>query len=161
MRRMAEMSESQHLQRLEVFVAGYPEGVSIAALARELPGISRRTLNRRLATLVNERRVKRQGEKRGAIYLPIGVQQHASFRRLSPAEFETPEGAVQFELASLSQGILDYVSRPVSARRPVGYESRFLDDYQPNRTSYLSGSMRAHLQKMALRDFLWANMSSS
>lgn len=48
----------------------------------------------------------------------------------------------------MSRDILDYVSRPVSVRRSVGYELRFLDEYEPDHTAYLPDSMKAHLHKI-------------
>ena len=63
-------------------------------------------------------------------------------------------GAVGVDLLTLtslsadSREILAYVNRPLEARKPIGYQREFLDDYQPNRTWYLSEPLRRQLRKM-------------
>lgn len=148
MRHMAEGSHIQQLDRLEHTIAKFPGGIGLAALVRELPDISRRTMNRRLHTLLKTHRIRRKGEKRGVLYLPIDGEQISHFKASKLTEFETPDGAVQIELSSVSRDIFDYVLRPVSARSPVGYEYRFLDEYQPNHTPYLPDSIKVHLHKI-------------
>ena len=62
--------------------------------------------------------------------------------------FETPEGDVTIDLSSVARDILDYVSRPVAARTPRGYERRMLDDYVPNESAYIPDNLKAHLNKI-------------
>ena len=47
-----------------------------------------------------------------------------------------------------SQDILTYVSQPLPARKPVGYQRDFLDAYQPNVSAYLSAPLRRQLHNM-------------
>jgi Fic family protein len=39
------------------------------------------------------------------------------------------------------------INQPISARKPVGYQRDFLDNYHPNKTWYLSKSLRKQLHK--------------
>ncbi|HLX90994.1 MAG TPA: hypothetical protein VKR32_04895 [Puia sp.] len=45
-----------------------------------------------------------------------------------------------------SRDVLDIVTRPIKARKPVGYNRNFLDSYGPNSSSYLS---KAELERLA------------
>ncbi len=47
-----------------------------------------------------------------------------------------------------STDILAYIDQPVSSRTPVGYQREFLDAYLPNRTWYLSESLRRRLHNI-------------
>jgi hypothetical protein len=51
-------------------------------------------------------------------------------------------------LSADSQDILTYVTQPLQARRPVGYQRDFLDTYQPNVSAYLSAPLRRQLHNM-------------
>jgi Fic/DOC family len=133
-------------------VGRHEQGVSMAMLLHELGGIARRTLVRRLAALVQQGLIERRGAGRGVLYfskmyaaippsMPMSVHEAAQ-------DFESPDGPVQINLSSVARDILDYVSRPVAGRRPVGYEHRFLDEYQPNRTTYLPDAIKVYLHKI-------------
>jgi len=51
-------------------------------------------------------------------------------------------------LSADSWDILDYINQPVEARNPVAYQRDFLDAYIPNKSWYLSESLRSQLYKM-------------
>ena len=51
-------------------------------------------------------------------------------------------------LSADSRDILEYINKPLSARRPVGYQRDFLESYLPNQSSYLSETLRRQLHKM-------------
>ena len=65
-----------------------------------------------------------------------------------PKELATRDGAAGLELSAAARKILDYVSRPTSGRKPIGYRHRFLDLYKPNRTAYLPESTKTHLHRI-------------
>jgi len=148
-----QVSETE-LQRIEDVVLRFPDGVSLAELQRELHGsISRRTLSRRLSELLEASRIQRRGEGRGTRYLHR-ASANAAIVTPGPApaetagQFETPDGVVAIDLAPVSRDILEYVSRPVAARNPRGYERRLLDEYDPNRTAYVPDKLKVHLHKI-------------
>lgn len=47
-----------------------------------------------------------------------------------------------------SNDIIKYLSQPVAARSPVGYERNFLEQYKPNKTFYLPEPIRRQLHRM-------------
>ena len=48
----------------------------------------------------------------------------------------------------ISRAILTYIEQPPIARKPVGYQQDFVDTYRPNKTWYVSDSLRRQLHKM-------------
>src|SRR5262245_49335010 len=89
----------------------------------------RRTLQHRLKRLVDDRRLIRDGEKRGARY------------RTPEAAAPAPPGTAAEELAVVTlsgegEEIRAQVRQPVGARNPVGYNRNFLDSYRPREAFY-------------------------
>ena len=132
-------------------VGTFPEGASTVEIARA-PGInlSRRTLQRRLAALVESDRLILAGRGRGSRYrIPqpvagrvvlgnVASGELTGASRLSVGTFVSPEG----ELVRQSVGA------PIQARRPVGYDRTFLDRYRPNETFYLPAEARRRLREL-------------
>ena len=142
---MPKRVTQSELKRIEDVVLRFPAGVSLAQLQGELRGaISRRTLSRRLADLLEAGRIRRRGEGRATRYLHGASKTQ---RAVSP-QFETADGVVTIDLPAVSRDILEYVSRPAAARTPRGYERRLLDDYVPNRTAYIPDELKVHLHKI-------------
>ncbi len=111
-------------------VAQFPVGAS----AREIAGALAaplRTVQHRLKALVDQHRLMLAGSGRNARYRIADAS-------MAPGDPEIP-------LSEAGRSIKTYVGQPVSARRPVGYDRRFLDDYRPNATFYLTAAERAHL----------------
>jgi len=128
-------------QPIEDALLRYPDGASVAELHRALAGvINSRTLRRRLAELVAKGRVDRRGEGRATRYI------HAP--TVAATRYPVPNGAVELKLTPYSHHIKEYVSRPLAARTPCGYERRLLDEYVPNRTAYLPDKLKVHLHKI-------------
>lgn len=151
---MPKRVTQSELQRIEDVVLRFPAGLSLAELQRELQGsISRRTLSRRLAELVEAGRIQRLGEGRATRYLHRASATHeaATPKAAQPeatGQFETPEGVVTIDLSPVSRDILEYVSKPAAARTPAGYERRLLDKYVPNQTAYIPDKLKVHLHKI-------------
>ena len=134
---------------IEDMILRFPDGLSLTRLRKELrPSISRRTLLRRLVSMIGEHRLHRRGQGRATRYFQGALEKRSAARLGAAGRFETPEGLVTLNLTPLSRSILDYVSRPLAARTPCGYQRRLLDDYIPNRTAYLPGRLKAHLHKI-------------
>jgi Fic family protein len=143
------VSESE-LQRLQDVILRFPGGIGIAKLKDEFQGaISRRTLARWLQTLIRAGRIQRRGDLKGTSYFPAAVALTAIRQNAATAErFETPDGPVTILLSAPAREILEYVTRPVAARNPRGYERRLLDDYEPNRTAYVPAQIKGRLHKL-------------
>jgi Fic family protein len=131
-------------------VARFPEGASVEEVSGVLEiFLPRRTLQRRLARLVNQARLTIEGRGRGSRYrlLPREIEVRASTARITvkghAAQVEhyitvSPEGEV----------IKQAVREPIQKRQPVGYNRAFLDEYRPNDTFYLSPEIRRRLMEL-------------
>jgi len=114
-------------------------GLNVAELLVRHPQIPRRTAQRWIQQLLREGKVRGTGKARARRYLAVqppatGVARDA-FPNLIP-------------LSAESRDILAYIDQPVQARTPVGYQSDFPDDYEPDRTWYLSAPLRSQLRRM-------------
>jgi hypothetical protein len=105
--------------------------------------VPRRTLQFRLKRLVDEGRILRDGEGRGARYSPLGAVP------AQQPEASTDEAAIA--LSRESQEIRAYLQQPLARRKPVGYNREFLDGYRPGETFYLPVGARARLAKIGAR----------
>jgi Fic family protein len=96
-------------------------------------GLDRRTLQRRLETLVAAGDVVRSGNGSRMRY-----QRHSGTTiTVMPPVIPLSEAGARVQAA---------ISRPLQARGIVGYQRGFLDAYRPNVTTYLSRSEQAHLR---------------
>lgn len=123
-------------ERLLRFIAGHPEGVGIDAVVDAFEQfVSKRTLQRRLTSLIGTGHVRSAGEARAIRYhvlaLPAGDE----------AEVYVPVSPPGAELKS-------QVRRASAQRAPVGYRREFLDEYHPNETAYLSQDVLDHLHRL-------------
>lgn len=122
-------------------------GVSMAELMTMHPDIARRSAQRQVARLVEDGLVVAQGDGRGRRYFAADVPSEAP----SKTNILTNKGDVFppfIPVSADSQDILSYINQPLEARKPVGYQRDFLHSYHPNKTWYLSESLRRQLHKM-------------
>lgn len=126
-------------------VGHFPAGGSIedilGALRKKIP---RRTLQRYLALLVRQQRLRVEGQARGRRYRPAPViaETTGTARGTSKAE---AHGEVSLRISREAETIRAAVRQPIAHRRPVGYDRRFLDAYVPNRSYYLPEDIRRRL----------------
>ena len=118
-------------------------GLTLAELLTAHPSIARRTAQRLIAKLVASGHVAAVGEGRARRYLGVDAQVDISSLAARVDSFPP-----FIPLSADSQDILAYIDQPPEARKPVGYQRDFLDSYQPNKTWYLSASLRRQLHKM-------------
>ncbi len=128
-------------------ISQFPGGAKIEQIEAELPAqltqTTRRTLQRRLAALIRQKRVHTQGIGRGTRYLRgDGVVLSAHMTQAATV-FATLDSGIQ--LSSEAKAIEAHVSQPLQQRKPVGYNPAFLDSYRPNATFYLPAATRAEL----------------
>ncbi len=132
------VSESEFTAVLKA-MAGFSHPASLEEIAGKLrKPLASRTLQRRLATLVDDARLIAQGSGAGTRYqlpavaqpAPLGTVDHDNFGQgLSPE----------------AKDIGRIVSQPASRRKPVGYDRSFLESYRPNITRYLPLALRDKL----------------
>jgi len=138
------------LAAIEQVVQAHPEGISVAEIAKALKSpVARRTLQYRLKSLADAGRIAAEGEGRGAKYrMPAAVKSGAP---AAPSPAAEAEEAVP--LSAASKDMRQYLSQPVTARKPVGYNRAFLESYRPNKTFYLSEEQRAQLAQVGKPNF--------
>ena len=125
-----------HLEAIVAVVAAAPEGLGIEALQVQFREVPRRSLQRWLATLVDDGHLMTEGSARARRYRIKA----ATLAGVVPAAIEPV-----IPLSPRGREVLAGVSRPLARRRPVGYRRAFLDDYQPNVSFFLPGNLRAQL----------------
>lgn len=144
---MPKLLSSLELDRIVDRIAQHAAGIGVEALSGMLPGISRRTLQRRLATLVAHRRIVAQGEGRAVRYL---LAPHLIEAADSISTITTSAASVENYVPTSPEGneIRAYVKQPRHLRQPVGYQVEFLEQYYPNQTAYLPPDLRRQLHSM-------------
>jgi len=143
---MAKRIPEEELQSIEEAARPHPEGVTAQHIAGALKtAVPLRTLQYRLKYLADNQRLVKEGEGRWAKYRLPPVQARAE---------PTGEGRIETQAEALvplsksAKQVQSYVRRPITARKPVGYNHAFLDSYRPHVSSYLSPAERAHLRQV-------------
>lgn len=138
--------------RHAVIAIGLPASLEqvAAALRRAIP---RRTLQRRLAKLVEEGELSAVGSRAGRRY--FGAEIGTALAVAEPnqersAPRSTDPGSLP--LTSAARQIKRSIGRPIHQRHPVGYDSSFLDSYLPQQTCYLPSSLRQKLAALGQTD---------
>jgi len=125
-------------------VARFPDGAPVARIHSSLPEPTpRRTVQRRLARLVKEGRLRVEGRGPGVRYRVPAVT--GTIQGELPPVRGTAHGEVYVPVSPDADGIKRTVRRPVGERHPVGYHREFLDAYRPNVTRYLPPETSARL----------------
>ncbi|MBP6104504.1 MAG: Fic family protein [Gammaproteobacteria bacterium] len=139
---MPKSTLNTELELIEKVIACYPKGVGLDILLKvnELT-FSRRTLQRRMKQLIESGRLKVSGKGAGTQY-----QSAVSLPNSTPTTFVVSYGSFEIPITDASQSILKYVNHSLNDRKHVVYNRTFLDDYQPNKSAYLSESIKAHLR---------------
>ena len=107
----------------------------------------RRTLQYQLRQLVDQKRLVREGERRGSRYRAPSIAE-ATSSAAGSGEAKAGAADIRLPLSKEAEEIQAYVRQPVAARKPVGYDRDFLDAYRPNKTFYLTEQERAHLHQV-------------
>jgi len=125
-------------------VARFPEGVSIEDIGGVLEvKLPRRTLQRRLALLVEQKRLTVEGRARGSRYRLPAITGEAHI--VLPAFTAEARGEVYIPTSPEGEAVKQAVRQPIQNRRPVGYNRAFLDAYRPNDSFYLTPEIRQQL----------------
>ncbi|HKK29319.1 MAG TPA: Fic family protein, partial [Alphaproteobacteria bacterium] len=130
-------------------VAAHPGGVQVSAIREGLPyDLPPRMLQRRLARLVEQKRLIAEGQGKGRRYrAPGAITGTGAFRATLNATSEG-RGEIYVPITPEAESIKRAVRAPIQDRRPVGYQRNFLDDYRPNVTWYLPAETRRRLLEM-------------
>lgn len=142
MPKITHQAEFIHLQEL---IAKHPQGIAIDALMRALGGtVQRRSLQRRLATLVERGQIEMVGNARSVRYHPVSRARKGLLKEDADQVEQVP-AQIYVPLSAEAERIKAYVRQPRHLRSPVGYQLSFLEQYHPNQTPYLSKDLCAQL----------------
>ena len=118
------------------------KSLSISEILEVHPNLTRRTAQRWISQLIQDNKIIVEGNGRTRAYRTTQARSAS----------DTPETVDQYPsyipLSVDSRDILDYINQPLETRKPIGYDIRFLEEYQPGKTFYLSESLRRQLYKM-------------
>ncbi|MBK7727226.1 MAG: Fic family protein [Gammaproteobacteria bacterium] len=144
---MPKVIRSEEFDQIAEVVGRFPDGAELDEILGAIGGgLSRRTLQRRLADLIAERRV-------------IGGREQKSFKyRLAPitgilevteeSDRMEAQGEVYVPTSREGAEIKAYVRQPIQGRRPVSYNITFLEAYRPNTTWYLPENLCQQLHTL-------------
>ncbi len=130
-----------NLEALKETILESASGLTLAEILAQHPHLARRTAQRRLSQLVDAGLIEARGDGRSRRY----VAESLSVGEAREADDGFPAG---IPLSADSTDILAYIDQPLHSRTPVGYQREFLDAYLPNRTGYLSESVRRRLHNI-------------
>ena len=145
---MARQAREEHLQAIEEVLREHPEGRTASQIETALTTAPpRRTLQYRLKSLVDSKRLIMEGTARWARYrLPRPIS--LAGQVVAGAPTVSARLDILPPLSRLGVEIREYVRQPLAGRHPVGYDRTFLDSYWPNETFYLSQAEREHLREV-------------
>lgn len=104
-----------------------------------------RSLQRYVAQLVKEGSVMREGRGRATIYR---LAESAAPITETPPRGDRREYLSYIPVSEAGLEILAYVQQAKGARKPTGFDRRFLEYYQPNSTHYLPKNLRWRLRNI-------------
>jgi Fic/DOC family len=145
---MPKRVPEQELDAILAVVAAHPHGVPVGAIREGLPyELPPRMLQRRLALLVEQKRLIAEGRGKGRRYrAPVTITGKGS--PIAGSATVEGRGEVYVPVSSEAEAIKRAVRAPIQQRQPVGYRRAFLDDYRPNLTYYLPAETRQRLLEM-------------
>lgn len=147
---MPRIVPAAELDSLVELVSRYPDGLGIEAIAQALDGGgARRTLQRRLALLVQQGRLQVRGGARALRYAAaLPAIERFMDAREDGADTARLSGEVYVPTSHEGDAIKALVRQPRALRPPVGYQQAFLAQYHPSHSAYLPQGLRDQLHAM-------------
>ena len=128
-------------------ISQFSTGASVSAILGALDvALPRRTLQRWLARLVEMGRVEAFGAGPARRYRVI--DSHARVEAASSTVRESMPYDLHIPLSVEAEEVRACIQQLFQMRQPVGYNSDFLADYEPNQTFYLDESLRFRLREL-------------
>ncbi len=134
---MTQVIERQN-EEIITLLGEYPQGLSRGQISEKLSFVIKdKTLQRRLAALIDDGRVIRTGEKKGTRYHSLPIHEETDRSHLKDISTSV--------FSSQSQKTLEFLNIPLHARERMSYNRDFLDSYVPNRNQYVPDRIREAL----------------
>ncbi len=135
------------LNKIVETVGAHAGGLGVDALLTALgESLPRRTVQRRLAQLVDAQIIRTIGVGRATRYQRVLQIPPANFAAEPVGEYQSNAPAIP--MSPEGAEIRAYIRLPRQQRRPVGYKVEFLEAYQPNVTAYLPSKLREQLYEL-------------
>lgn len=143
---MPRILPEAELDSLVELICQHPDGLAVDAIAQKMGDrLLRRTLQRRLALLVEQGRIQKRGLARAVRYLRVPQAVEGLVAAPLPPITAQADGEVYVPTSPEGERIKSYVRQPRAQRPPVGYKLAFLEQYHPNQTAYLPQDLRNQL----------------
>jgi hypothetical protein len=145
---MPKRVPERELDAILAVVAAHPEGVPVGTIREGLPyELPPRMLQRRLALLVEQKRLFAEGQRKGRRYR-VPVTTTGKGNLVAGTATVEARGEFYVPISPEAKAIKQAIRAPIQERQPVGYRRDFLDDYRPNETCYLPAETRQRLLEM-------------
>ncbi len=146
---MARQVPEEELEAVIQAVVSAGRPASIEEIDASLPiNLPRRTLQRRLAALVEEGRLAKEGRARASRYRVPARKGRVVDVEVSDGIAVGDRADAELPVSSEGREIRQIVRGPIQNRQPVGYNRDFLDQYRPNHSFYLSQDLRKKLVEL-------------
>lgn len=133
---------AKDLREIVLALVGEVSGLSIKSIEAKLPNpLDRRTLQRRLKELIISGELVSLGKGRATRY---------RLAKAAPAIDPKPTQSDLLPLSGQGREIQNILRQPQQKRQPVGYNRSFLDNYQPNSSSYLTKQEKEKLASLGV-----------
>ena len=137
---MAQARVQQQLQNITNSLKDLPEGATLDEILKAMGrSTGSRTVLRRLEELILKGEVEVKGSARSTRYMLVKQSQDRA---------EPKERTIIVALSLEAEKILVLVTRPQQQRTPVSYHREFLENYEPNKTSYLTTADKNRLAEI-------------
>jgi hypothetical protein len=141
-----QLAIQKELIDLKGVLARFSGGASIETILSNHPAaLSERTLQRRLATLLQEGVARTTGQGRSLLYHLATPTENLVEEK--PGKVTEGKAISDMPLSAESLDIQRLLKEPIGKRTPKGYDPSFLRNYQPNINAYLTAAERARLLK--------------
>jgi len=146
---MKQVEISWHCEFIAALVSEYPEGIGISVLeqafARRCGNVSRRTLQRRLERLIQDGRITAEGQNVARVYKSrVTARRH----RVEEPGANYDDEIIHVPVSWEGEEIRAQIRKPLLHRCQVGYEQKFLENYEPGVSRYLSEPVLARLHEI-------------
>lgn len=137
-----QVSQAVYDALLDV-ISAFPDGALLNEIIQALPQpLSRRTVLRRVNSLLKAKRVVRTGIGRSTRYKTASISPNSDALEFTVS---WTGGESYIAISEASAEIKQLIRRPLHDRTPVGYQRQFLESYRPNETWYLTKAQRQRL----------------
>jgi len=155
---MKEISKESGFGQILWILKNNPDGMHSRQIKQALISVypkyeeSERTLQRRLSSLVENGHVIKEGLGKKTRYFLANkpIMENTKFAISTPTlqQEKLFYKDTHLALSEKSLALIQYVEQPLQNRRPVGYNSAFLNNYHPNRSFYLEENTRENLNRL-------------